>query len=113
MSDLPTMCDVAYALFQTSIGSCGIAWGAQGIAGVQLPEASPSATVARLLRAQRQARNARPGPDQQRIIDDIVALLAGQARDLRYARLDVARAPPFHQRVFDVVRDIPPGRTRT
>jgi methylated-DNA-[protein]-cysteine S-methyltransferase len=113
VSDLLTMRDLAYALFQTSIGSCGIAWGAQGIAAVQLPEANRSATVARLLRAHRQASSRRPGPDQQRIIDDIVALLAGQARDLRYVRLDVARAPPFHQRVFDVVRDIPPGRTRT
>jgi methylated-DNA-[protein]-cysteine S-methyltransferase len=107
------MRDLAYALFQTSIGTCGIAWGAQGIAAVQLPEASKSATVARLLRKQPDASSRPPGPDQQRIIDDIVALLAGQACDLRYVRLDVARAPPFHQRVFEVVRDIAPGRTRS
>jgi methylated-DNA-[protein]-cysteine S-methyltransferase len=113
MSDPPTMRNLAYALFQTSIGGCGIAWGAQGVAAVQLPETNPSATVARLLRAHQDANSRRPGPDQQRIIDDIVALLAGQARDLRYVRLDVARAPPFHQRVFDVVRAIAPGQTRT
>ncbi|HJS02066.1 MAG TPA: cysteine methyltransferase, partial [Variovorax sp.] len=28
-----------FALFDTAIGACGIAWGARGIVGVQLPEA--------------------------------------------------------------------------
>ncbi|HEY4973021.1 MAG TPA: methylated-DNA--[protein]-cysteine S-methyltransferase [Steroidobacteraceae bacterium] len=113
MPDSITMPDLGYALFQTSIGACGIAWGAQGVVAVQLPEASQSATVARLLRAHRCASSRTPGPEQQRIIDDIIALLAGSARDLRYVRLDTARAPPFHQRVFTVVRDIPRGRTRS
>jgi methylated-DNA-[protein]-cysteine S-methyltransferase len=112
------MHDVAYALFATSLGTCGIAWGAGGIVAVQLPESSELATVQRLLRG-RQAGGRqgsgrqRPGPEQQQVIDDIVALLSGRPRDLRYARLDLAQVPPFHQRVFALVRAIPPGQTRS
>ena len=38
------------ALFDTALGRCGIAWSDRGVAGVQLPEASDDATVARLRR---------------------------------------------------------------
>ncbi|MFI4865548.1 MAG: methylated-DNA--[protein]-cysteine S-methyltransferase [Steroidobacterales bacterium] len=107
------MHELAYTLFRTSIGACGIAWGARGVVAVQLPEASESATVAHLLRAHAAASLQRPEPDQQHIIDDIVALLAGQPRDLRHIRLDLRHVPPFHQRVFEVVRHIPPGCTRS
>src|SRR5580698_1341715 len=41
---------LAYTLFPTAIGACGIAWGARGVLAVQLPEANDSATLARLLR---------------------------------------------------------------
>jgi methylated-DNA-[protein]-cysteine S-methyltransferase len=107
------MHELAYALFRTSIGACGIAWGARGIVAVQLPEAGESATVARLLRAHAGASVQRPGPEQQQIIADIVGLLAGEPRDLRHIRLDQTRVPPFHQRVFAVVRRIAPGQTRS
>jgi methylated-DNA-[protein]-cysteine S-methyltransferase len=104
---------LAYTLFRTSIGACGIAWGARGVLAVQLPAANESATVASLLRAQAAASLQRPAPEQQRIIEDIVALLAGQPRDLRHIRLDLSHVPPFHRRVFAVVRNIPPGCTRS
>ena len=38
-----------FALFDTAIGRCGIAWGERGIAGVQLPEAGEPETRARML----------------------------------------------------------------
>jgi len=37
---------LGYTLFDTPLGRCGIAWNARGIAGLQLPEASESATRA-------------------------------------------------------------------
>ena len=40
----------AYALFDTAIGRCGIAWGPRGVVGVQLPERSEMTTVTRILR---------------------------------------------------------------
>lgn len=107
------MHQLGYTLFRTAIGPCGIAWGARGIVAVQLPEGSESATLARLLRAQASACVQRPGAEVGRVIDDIVALLAGEPRDLQHARLDLAPIPPFHRRVYAVVRNITPGQTRS
>ena len=107
------MQELAYTLLQTAIGACGIAWGTRGIVAVQLPEANESATRARLLRAHGAAAMQEPGPEIRRVIDDIVALLAGQPRDLLHARLDLAQVPPFHRRVYAIVRQIAPGRTRS
>ncbi|MEA2687769.1 MAG: methylated-DNA-[protein]-cysteine S-methyltransferase, partial [Candidatus Eremiobacteraeota bacterium] len=39
-----------FALFDTSIGQCAIAWNVRGIAGAQLPERNQAATRARMLR---------------------------------------------------------------
>ena len=40
---------ILFALFETAIGRCAIAWGARGVAGVQLPEASNQDTRERVL----------------------------------------------------------------
>ena len=45
--------------------------------------------------------------------DDIIALLAGEPRDLADIPLDMSEVPPFHQRVYAVARAIPPGATFT
>jgi methylated-DNA-[protein]-cysteine S-methyltransferase len=49
----------------------------------------------------------------QDVIDDIVALLAGEPRDLSGVVLDMTGVPEFHRRVYDVARRIPPGATST
>ena len=72
-----------FALFDTAIGCCGIVWSERGIAGVQLageaasarPEAASSAAFRRRARLRRRH-------SVQRAIDDIVALLGGERRDL-------------------------------
>ena len=47
---MATGLETGFALFDTTIGPCGIAWGEHGIRGVQLPEGSPHGTRARLQR---------------------------------------------------------------
>jgi O-6-methylguanine DNA methyltransferase len=101
----------SFAVFDTAIGRCGIAWSGQGIVGVQLPQARESATRARMLRRFPDAQEAQPPPDVQRAIEGIVMLLGGQASDLSAAVLDMARVPPFHRRVYEVARTIAPGAT--
>ena len=100
-----------FTLFETAIGSCGIVWSAGGIAGVQLPERSEPATRNRLLRRFPVAREVAPPAEVQCVIDDIVALLGGERRDLNYATIDIATAPEFHRRVYEVARRIPAGAT--
>ena len=100
-----------FTLFDTSIGRCGIAWGERGIVGVQLPESREPDTRARLLRHHPDATEASPPPEIQRALDSIVALLAGEKADLSAAVLDMNRVSPFHRRVYEVARAIPPGVT--
>jgi methylated-DNA-[protein]-cysteine S-methyltransferase len=101
----------AFTLFDTEIGCCGIAWGAQGVVGVQLPERDAKATQDRLRRRYPDASEASPPHEIQRAIDDIVALLRGEARDLSHVMVDMQDVPEFHQRVYAVARGIPAGAT--
>jgi methylated-DNA-[protein]-cysteine S-methyltransferase len=100
-----------FALFETGIGCCGIVWSARGIAGVQLPERSEAATRNRLRRRFATASEAAPSAGVQHVIDDIVALLAGERRDLRDVTIDLGAIAEFHQRVYEVTRAIPAGAT--
>jgi O-6-methylguanine DNA methyltransferase len=78
---------------------------------VQLPEAGEHETRARVVRRFPSAREAPPPPDAQRALDGIVALLLGEASDLSAVPLDMHSVPPFHRRVYEVARTIPPGAT--
>jgi len=100
-----------FALFDTAIGRCGIAWGGGGIVGVQLPEAREQGTRARVLARFPGAREGQPPADVKRAQRGIVALLRGEASELSDVALDMDGVPPFHRRVYQVARTIPPGTT--
>jgi methylated-DNA-[protein]-cysteine S-methyltransferase len=101
----------AFALFDTAIGACGIAWNARGVVGVQLPERHDRATRDRLRRRFPDASEAVPPPDIQQAIDGIVALLHGEARDLSFITLDMDGISPLRQSIYAVLRNIPAGAT--
>jgi methylated-DNA-[protein]-cysteine S-methyltransferase len=101
----------SFALFDTPIGPCGIAWGARGICGVQLPEASEARSRARLMRRYTHAREASPPPQVRHAIEAIAALLAGQPTDLSAIALDMDGVPEFDRRVYEAARNIAPGST--
>src|SRR5215469_3937453 len=100
-----------FALFDTAIGRCGVAWGERGVAGVQLPEAGEPETRARMLQRFPTAGEEVPPPEVRRLIDGIVALLRGEASDLSTIVLDTDQVPAFHRRVYEAARAIPPGMT--
>lgn len=103
----------AFTIFETAIGPCAIAWGDQGVTGVQLPEPSEREMRARMRR--RFATASEPQPPfptaVQAAIESIIALLDGDATDLSSVPLDMHGIPEFHQRVYEVARTIPPGST--
>ena len=107
------MSEIAFALFDTAIGRCGIAWSARGIARVGFPERSEQATRERLCRRFPEALEAAPPADVRRVIDDIVALLAGGQADFSHARLDSAGLSDLQRRVYEIARSIPAGATLT
>lgn len=102
-----------FALFDTAIGRCGIAWGERGIIGVQLPEAQPAATRARLRQRFPGAIEAPPSPAARRAIARITLLLDGEPVDLSDLLLDMASLPEFQRRVYEAARTIPVGETLT
>jgi methylated-DNA-[protein]-cysteine S-methyltransferase len=104
---------VSYALFDTAIGSCGIVWGDRGIAGLQLPSADETATIARLRRRYRNAEPGEPPAEVRQAIAAIVALLSGERRDLGAIKLDMDRVPQFERSVYEIARTISPGEVIT
>jgi len=111
---MPPMEEIGHALFNTAIGVCGIAWGAHGVLAVQLPEADAPGTRLRLLKGQPPLPEAAPPASIQAAIKGVQAVLEGRSRsDLREITLDMSRLTPFQRQVYEFVRAIPPGQTRT
>jgi methylated-DNA-[protein]-cysteine S-methyltransferase len=102
-----------YTIFDTSVGRCGIAWADSGIVGVQLPESREIETRRRMLRQFPEARELRPPTDVQAAIAGIVSLLRGQPADFSDIALDMTGVSPFNRRVYEFVRAIPRGESRT
>src|ERR1043166_5440719 len=102
-----------YTIFDTVIGRCGIAWAEPGVSGVQLPEAREIETRRRLFQMFPDARELRPPPEIQSALGGIAALLRGKPAELSEVRLDMTGVPPFNARVYEFVRTIPRGETRS
>lgn len=102
-----------FAVFDTSIGRCGIVWGARGINGVQLPMGSEDKTRTRIRQSHGEIAEAPPPAEVQRAIDGIVELLAGKPNDLTEIVLDLDGVPEFNRGVYEIARKIPPGKTLT
>lgn len=102
-----------FTLFDTVIGRCGLAWGARGLIGVQLPETTPGAAWARLRKRFPDAVEGEPPPEIEAVIDRIRDLLAGGRDDLADVVLDVEGQSAFNLRVYAIARAITPGDTST
>lgn len=100
-----------FALFDTAVGRCGIAWNERGVCSVRLPEARVSETRAHLAKLVPEGRESTPPPAVQRAIDRIITLLRGEATDLTQIDLDMSGVPPFQRRVYQLLRGIPAGAT--
>lgn len=99
------------ALFDTEIGPCGIAWGENGVLGIQLPEGRADETRARLQHRFPLALETQPTAAARRAVESITALLRGERSDLAAIALDMEGVPEFHRRVYEATRTIPPGGT--
>ncbi|MBX3532966.1 MAG: methylated-DNA--[protein]-cysteine S-methyltransferase [Xanthobacteraceae bacterium] len=102
-----------FAIFDTALGHCGIVWTNRGIAGVNLPEGSEEKTRARVKKRFPEAEEAAASPEIQKIIDEVIALVAGEKIDFSHVTLDHAPLPEFSKRVYEIVCTIPIGHTLT
>jgi methylated-DNA-[protein]-cysteine S-methyltransferase len=110
----------AYCLFETRLGACGIAWKTRGDSRIppvvtffQLPEATRSLTESRIA-GRSGGREARVPPSHiAGIIRRVQKHLHGEVQDFLDIAVDLDRTGPFARQVYEAVRKIPPGRTRS
>ncbi len=100
-------------LFDTSIGWCALAWSAQGLTGVQLPERDQAATRARMRRRFPGVPECEPPSEVREAVARIEAALRGEPDDLRSIRLDESGLGEFARRLYALLRELPYGATTT
>ena len=94
------------ATFQTELGRCAVRWTDAGIIGVLLP--TPGGRSGPPIED-----GASVPPFVRRAIDGMVAVLAGEARDLRDIPLDERGIDAFRRAVYAATREVLPGTTRS
>jgi DNA-3-methyladenine glycosylase I len=101
--------DSEYALFDTALGRCAIAWTGRGIRALMLPEADSSGTVRRLLQETGPAKEARPPAWVEDVMRRIRSHVSGSPQSFSDVRLDLDGAGPFRRSVYAAARGIPGG----
>jgi methylated-DNA-[protein]-cysteine S-methyltransferase len=111
---------VAYCLFETSLGSCGIAWREgedsrtpPAVTFLQLPEATNARTEARIARSAGASTATAPPPLVAEVIAKLCQHCEGDVQDLRDIRVDLEGVGAFARQVYEAARQIPPGQTTT
>jgi len=114
------MKNAAYCLFETALGTCGIAWCATGdsdsrpvVAAIQLPEATRQATESRMMRKCGSNHLAVPPQQIAGVIERIRKHLEGEVQDFRDVAVDLEGATSFFRQVYEITREIPAGQMRT
>jgi methylated-DNA-[protein]-cysteine S-methyltransferase len=87
--------------FATAIGRCSVAWSGRGITRIRLPRVAEGPV------------EEAPPPDVRRAIEAMQRLLSGVHQDLGFVELDLDGVAPFHRRIYEIARRIPPGETLT
>ncbi len=101
-----------YCTLATARGEMALVWSKQGLTGVLFPEASQKKLRERLHSRYPQANAAQKVPSFVRKAIRLLKLhLQSQTQDLSCLPLDLEHLPPFHQKIYQVVREIPSGKT--
>ncbi len=104
---------IAYAVFDTALGACGVAWSETGLLRLQLPERDHNATRARLTRGLATAVAAAPPSQIASVVVDMIRYAQGHRVDFSNLPLDLDGVPAFHHTVYDACRKIDWGKTLT
>ena len=107
------MTAVHFALFDTAIGRCAVAWRQTGIVAVQLPQLDEARTRIRLAQRFDSSVETAPTALVQPAIDGVIQLALGQPVDFTDVALDLSACPPFNCVVYAITRSIPFGQTLT
>ena len=100
-----------FCLVDTDIGAIGLAWSAEGLTRLQLPEADCQATERRLTTLLGRAEASDPPDSIRRLVGALRRYCAGGVVDFAPVVLDLAGISSFAKRVYAAARAIPWGRT--
>jgi len=103
----------SFAVFETPIGHCGIAWSARGVVRFLLPEATAAETEQRMRALCPGAVVGAPRGWVASLVVRVRAHLAGTPDDFADVALDTADQPPFFAAVYESLRKVPAGATTT
>jgi methylated-DNA-[protein]-cysteine S-methyltransferase len=101
-----------YRLFDTAFGVCGIAWSADGLIRLQLPERGIGATEARL-RKDDTAGPALPPPPIAASIAALQRYFRGEMLDLSGVPVDLTGVSSFFAEIYRRAREVGWGATAT
>ncbi len=114
------MKQAAYCLFETPLGTCGIAWKEQETSRIppvvtffQLPEATRSLTDTRIAGSSGGRKARVPPPHIAGIIKKVQKHLHGDVQDFLDIVVDLDAMGSFARQVYEAVRKIPAGRTKS
>jgi methylated-DNA-[protein]-cysteine S-methyltransferase len=102
-----------FAVIPTAIGECALVWNADAeIVGSTLPHGGADQVRTAVHSWHPGAVEALPLPVMS-AVEALVRLLDDGVGDLAEVPLNMSAVPDFDRRVYEVVRAIPPGETRT
>jgi methylated-DNA-[protein]-cysteine S-methyltransferase len=103
----------SFAVFESPIGACGVAWSARGVVRFLLPEATAAATEERVRAILPDAEKAAPRGWVAALVTRVRRHLSGQPDDFADVPLDTEALPPFFAQVYEALRRVPAGATTT
>ena len=104
---------ISHCVFDTAIGTCGVAWSTRGLVAVQLPERDRPATERRLIARCSSSGAATPPSKIATLITDITRYLDGERVDFSAVPVDLSSLDPFRRQLYETMRTLPWGTTTT
>jgi methylated-DNA-[protein]-cysteine S-methyltransferase len=104
---------ISHCVFDTAIGTCGVAWNSRGLVAVQLPARDGAATERRLIARCGSSGAATPPPAIAELTTDIARYLDGERVDFSAVAVDLSGLDPFRRKLYETMRSLPWGTTTT
>ena len=102
-----------FAVFDTALGRCAVVAGPDGLLGVMLPSSEETVLRGRISRLHPYAVERAPRGAVADAVARIQQLLSVGEADLSPIVLDEASIGAFERQVYEIAREVPPGRTIT
>src|SRR5947209_1119925 len=102
------MSDRHYHLFETKLGTAGIAWSHDGVTRFRLPDPNPAAAEGDIMT---KGTPATPPPAIAAVVEEAKRYFGGERIDFSAIKLDLASVDPFRRTIYEALRKVGFGET--